>query len=81
MAAVAQLVRASDCGSEGCGFETHRSPINIMDFLNKNFSTLTGIIVLLLVATAVGAIFVYRLNEITEIRLQAIERHSGIDLR
>ena len=24
--AVAQLVRASDCGSEGRGFETHQSP-------------------------------------------------------
>ena len=23
---VAQLVRASDCGSEGRGFETHQSP-------------------------------------------------------
>lgn len=26
MVVVAQLVRASDCGSEGCGFETHQSP-------------------------------------------------------
>ena len=26
MVAVAQLVRASDCGSEGRGFETHQSP-------------------------------------------------------
>ncbi len=25
---VAQLVRASDCGSEGRGFETHRGPLN-----------------------------------------------------
>ena len=24
---VAQLVRASDCGSEGRGFETHQSPL------------------------------------------------------
>lgn len=27
MEGVAQLVRASDCGSEGRGFETPRSPI------------------------------------------------------
>ena len=26
MVAVAQLVRASDCGSEGRGFETHQLP-------------------------------------------------------
>ena len=26
MVRVAQLVRASDCGSEGRGFETHSSP-------------------------------------------------------
>lgn len=26
MVIVAQLVRASDCGSEGCGFKSHRSP-------------------------------------------------------
>lgn len=52
-----------------------------MDFLNKKLSTFAGIIVLLFITTAVGAIFIYRLNEITEIRLQAIERHTGIDLR
>ena len=28
MVIVAQLVRASDCGSEGRGFETHHSPLN-----------------------------------------------------
>ncbi len=28
MVAVAQLVRASDCGSEGRGFETHQPPGN-----------------------------------------------------
>lgn len=27
MAAVAQLVRAPDCGSGGCGFEFRRSPL------------------------------------------------------
>lgn len=26
MVSVAQLVRASDCGSEGRGFKSHRSP-------------------------------------------------------
>ena len=29
MVGVAQLVRASDCGSEGRGFESHRSPQKI----------------------------------------------------
>ncbi len=29
MEAVAQLVRASDCGSEGRGFETHQPPSQI----------------------------------------------------
>lgn len=28
MVSVAQLVRASDCGSEGRGFESHRSPLD-----------------------------------------------------
>ena len=33
MGSVAQLVRASDCGSEGRGFESHHSPktTNVMD--------------------------------------------------
>ena len=31
--AVAQLVRASDCGSEGRGFETHQSPKKISPVL------------------------------------------------
>jgi hypothetical protein len=29
MVIVAQLVRASDCGSEGRGFETHHSPLEM----------------------------------------------------
>ena len=29
MVIVAQLVRASDCGSEGRGFETRLSPLNL----------------------------------------------------
>ncbi len=38
MVVVAQLVRASDCGSEGRGFETHHPPKRKM---NKfHFSTL-----------------------------------------
>jgi hypothetical protein len=32
---VAQLVRASVCGTEGRGFETHRSPIETLD--NQGF--------------------------------------------
>ena len=31
MVRLAQLVRASDCGSEGRGFETHISPLKIKD--------------------------------------------------
>ena len=30
MVSVAQLVRASDCGSEGRGFEPHFSPKNLI---------------------------------------------------
>jgi hypothetical protein len=53
MEGVAQLVRASDCGSEGRGFETPRSPSktpgNYREFfctlplvrLNKSFAKLT----------------------------------------
>ncbi len=37
MVRVAQLVRASDCGSEGRGFETHSSPKN--KGCSKNFGT------------------------------------------
>ena len=29
MVTVAQLVRASDCGSEGRGFESHFSPVRL----------------------------------------------------
>lgn len=32
MEGVAQLVRASDCGSEGRGFESHHSPIKPCNF-------------------------------------------------
>lgn len=35
---VAQLVRASDCDSEGRGFETHRSPKKILNLV----ATVTG---------------------------------------
>ena len=34
MEGVAQLVRASDCGSEGRGFEPHLSPLNSNYFLH-----------------------------------------------
>ena len=36
MVAVAQLVRASDCGSEGRGFETHQPPGD-PDALGRDF--------------------------------------------
>ena len=32
MVNVAQLVRASDCGSEGRGFESHLSPSSFFNF-------------------------------------------------
>ena len=35
MVAVAQLVRAPDCGSGGRGFETHQPPIFLGD-INRN---------------------------------------------
>lgn len=37
MANVAQLVRASGCGSEGRGFETHHSPQKIPVFITGIF--------------------------------------------
>jgi hypothetical protein len=37
MANVAQLVRASGCGSEGRGFESHRSPQNINEDFVSSF--------------------------------------------
>ena len=37
MVAVAQLVRASDCGSEGRGFETHQSPDTFPRFFPGDF--------------------------------------------
>tara|TARA_X000001036_G_scaffold387770_1_gene383691 strand:+ start:217 stop:333 length:117 start_codon:yes stop_codon:yes gene_type:complete len=35
MVAVAQLVRAPDCGSGGRGFETHQPPKTILQLLNS----------------------------------------------
>ena len=46
MVAVAQLVRASDCGSEGRGFETPQSPnakdpeVSLRDFLSPSQITI-----------------------------------------
>ena len=34
MVVVAQLVRASDCGSEGRGFESHHPPENLKGTIN-----------------------------------------------
>ena len=48
MVAVAQLVRASDCGSEGRGFETPRLPRNRLTLLGGFFipflPSLTGLL-------------------------------------
>ena len=38
MASVAQLVRASDCGSEGRGFESRHSPFDIFGVAQPQFS-------------------------------------------
>ena len=39
--AVAQLVRASDCGSEGRGFETHQLPIQTRSKIVPGLTFLT----------------------------------------
>jgi|GEM_PF-2672222 len=51
-----------------------------MDFLKRKISTLAGIIVLLIITSAVGVFIVYQFNEINNIKLEAIERASGIKL-
>ena len=38
MVSLAQLVRASDCGSEGRGFEPHTSPQGLLED-SKNFES------------------------------------------
>ncbi len=37
MVRIAQLVRASDCGPEGRGFETHSSPFQSLSDFRKAF--------------------------------------------
>ena len=71
MAVVAQLVRASRCGREGCRFEPGRSPI-MLDFFNTRVSTLVGIIILLLVTGAVGAMICYQMYQVMNIRYESI---------
>ena len=72
MAIVAQLVRASRCGREGCRFESGQSP-TMLGFLNTRISTLAGIIVLLLICLGIGFAIVYQMNQIVSIRVNAIE--------
>ena len=48
-----------------------------MDFLKRKVSTLAGILVLLIITSAVGAFIVYQFNEINNIKIRAIERASG----
>ena len=40
--AVAQLVRASGCGPEGCGFELHRSPHKNIGRCGMNTDAVAG---------------------------------------
>jgi len=52
-----------------------------MDFFSRKISTLAGIIVLLIITVAIGSFVVYQFNEINNIKLEALERQTGIDLR
>jgi hypothetical protein len=48
-------------------------PIN-MDFFQRKISTLAGIIILLLITSAVGGFIIYQFNEINNIKIHAMER-------
>lgn len=41
MVIIAQLVRASDCGSEGRGFESHWSPYSSLGYFLFSYSSVT----------------------------------------
>ncbi len=51
-----------------------------MDFFNRKISTLAGILILLVITWSVGCFFIYQLREIQNIKIEAIERASGIQL-
>jgi uncharacterized membrane protein required for colicin V production len=48
-----------------------------MDFLKRKVSTLAGILILLIITSAIGAFIVYQFNEINDIKIRAMERALG----
>ena len=68
--------RALSCGLSGCRFKSGRSPINMLGFLNTKISFLAGVIVLLAVSGAVGAMIFYQMYQIMNIRYQPMEFKS-----
>jgi len=51
-----------------------------MNFFNRKVSTLAGILILLVITWVVGYFFIHQLKEIQNIKIEAIERASGIKL-
>ena len=49
-------------------------PKTMEGILNKKVSTLAGLLAILIVFSVVGYFILYQLNEITQIRIQAVER-------
>jgi len=45
----------------------------MLDFFNTRISTITGIIILLLVAGSVGAMIFWQLNQLMNMRIEMIE--------
>ena len=79
MVAVAQLVRASHCGCEGCAFESRRPPIYNMHrigFLNKKIPTIIGLTVVLLVGIFASWLIINGFQKFIEIRFRAINAIS-----
>lgn len=63
MVIIAQLVRASDCGSEGRGFESHWSPKSLEDvFVPGEAHVLVSFLFLGVVKTIVVTTFFCRLR-------------------
>ena len=45
-----------------------------MDFLKRKISTLAGIIILLVITSAIGAFIIYQFKEMNDIKVEAMER-------
>jgi hypothetical protein len=50
------------------------SPTPMIGFLDVKISTITGIIVLVLVAGSVGLLIFYQFNQVVNIQMRAIDR-------